>query len=357
MKHLIACTVALFASFGTMAQNPVEDPLALELERALSSLDSNIAAGLSEQFTNALFRLIAVSMEEAANEMEDAARELNLEVVPNEGSGGVTVVSGARDGDLVRTENELVLVNGTDSLTLEDQLLNDLLDLEEVEEPQDPGHVGYWKGWGLGSVLLTNRPNPGNLNGMELLDSPFDLQTGNALSSWNIQLNPYEYRQPLIGDAIGITTGVGFDWWRFNVSPKTVLTRSETGAIALAVDTTNQVRRNHLSLTYLRVPLLLSLRTQSDPESALHIECGVVGGIRLHNQYVRKYSDSESNYVDKVKGFGMNPLQLNARLVLGYGGFSVFAEVPFRPLWNEAAISDNPLVYPVTLGIKFTDLD
>ena len=195
------------------------------------------------------------------------------------------------------------------------------------------------------------------LDGMEILESPFDLQTANALSSWNLQLNPYEFRQPLIGDAFGLTTGVGCDWWRFNVNPQTVLSRTETGELVLSTDTIHQASRNYLSLSYLRIPLLVSLRTQSDPEEALHLECGLVGGVRIHNKYVRKYSDSDSRYVDKVKGFRMNPLQLNARLVVGYGGFSAFAEVPFRPLWNASVISSSPLIYPVTIGVKFSDFD
>lgn len=189
------------------------------------------------------------------------------------------------------------------------------------------------------------------------MESPFNLQTGNALSSWNIQINPFEYRQPLIGDVFGITTGLGFDWWRFNVSPQTVISRNENGVLTLATDSDRQVRRNHLSLSYVRIPLLVSLRSRSNPEEALHLECGLVGGVRIHNQYVRKTSDSESKYVDKIKGFGMNPLQLNARLVLGFGGFSVFAEVPFRPLWSESFMGDNPLIYPVTLGVKFSEFD
>lgn len=351
MKHYIALTAVLFASFTAPAQTVPEDSLALELERALSALDTSLVNALPEQFSGALFRLIAASLDEAAKELDDATNELNLEVASNPSSRGITLVSGTQDSELVPGNKEMLLIRDQDTLVLDD------LAKELEDKPRDPRNRGYWKGWGVGTALLTTRPDARSLEGMELLDSPMGLQTSNALSSWNIQINSYEYRQPLIGDAVGLTTGLGFDWWRFNVSPQTVLTRAENGSVILATDSLNQIHRNHLTLTYARIPLLLSLRTSSNPEEALHLECGIVGGVRLHNQYVRKYSDAESRYEDKVKGFGMNPLQLNARFVAGYGGFSVFAEVPLRPLWDEPASSSNPLIHPVSLGVKFTDFD
>ena len=261
----------------------------------------------------------------------------------------------SESGEAVReVENDTSLFR---LFNLEDSL-NDLNNQLETEAPKkDPGRMGHWKGSGFGTVMLTTRPEEHALGGMDLLESPFGLQTGNALSSWSIQVNPFEYRYPIIGDAFGITTGLGFDWLRFKVNPQTVLSRTEDGALAVATDSVYNVSRNYLSLTYVRIPLLFSLRTQSDPKAAFHLEAGVVGGIHLHNQYIRKYSDAESKYAYKVKGFGMNPLQLNARLALGYGEFSVFTEVPFRPLWNESAIGDNPRIYPMTIGVIFSDFD
>lgn len=373
MNHLrTLASVALAGLFplAATAQTTASDSLTTEIELALPGIDSSLAATLPENFINYLMQIITASLEAAAEGMEAAAedleRELNVDVVTHSEDRKVIVVSGANDRELVELDERLVLIEGGDTMVIS-SLNGDPDTPVTASEPEKTpalrtsttstcwgcvkaGSIGHWKGMGVGTVLLTGRPDAASFDGMELLDAPYDLETANVWSSWNVQVNPVEHRQRLFVDAIGLTTGVGLDWWRINVAPQTRLFVNDAQELVLGRDTAFNVTRNHLSLGYLRVPLLLSLRTRSDVQDALHVEVGVVGGVRLFGNYMRKYEDDDSKYVDQIKGFHMNPLQLNGRITAGYGWFSIFAEVPFRPLFLLDGVET---IYPVTVGVRY----
>ena len=359
-SKLLACLLAASIPCAITAQSPTTDSLEIELESALNQLDSNLVATLPPSFMRSLLRIITLSLEEAAKQMEAASqeleRELNIEVIEVPESGGITIVTGAGDQEVELDGEQVRILVNSDTLYFPEES-------EETEEFEwwddehnelfrhlELGQIGHWSGLSIATGLLTDRPNPKSLNRIALLNAPLDLESNNALSTWNIQLNPWERRLPLLGDFVRLTTGMGLDWWRFQVAPESVLALNEVDQIAISRDTVFQVTRNHLSIGYLRVPILLSLRTESDPEKAMHLEVGFVGGIRLFGQYQRKYHDENSTYTDKVKGLRMNPLQLNSRLTLGYGGISIFAELPLLPLFIEDAA---PTIYPISVGIRF----
>jgi hypothetical protein len=323
--------------------------------------------------------LLRISIEAAMEGMEAGMttleQTLDIEVLADDASGRVTIVSGAGDAQVLKSERQILILSGTDTIQViredweesnsdpeAEGLEWDLdgfddgihlnLDLPSNPSIRRPGHTGHWHGIGFGTVLLTQRTTEGEPTSLTLSNpAPLDLETSRFLGAWNLQFNPFAYRQPIIGEVVGVTTGLGMDWYRLQVAQQTVLNFDGTNPITTATDTLAQVKRNHLSFGYLRVPLLLSFRTQDAVEDALHLEVGIIGGVRLFNNYMRKYSNDGVKYVDQIKGINMNPLQCNGRITAGYGGFSVFAEFPLRPLWDGNGQVETP-IYPVTFGIR-----
>ena len=327
---------------------------------------------------SSLDSLLQISLEAALEGIETGIttleKSIDIEVLAEDASGRVTIVSGAGDAQVLKSERQILILSGTDTIQIIREDWEDSnsdpealeMAFDGFDDPFDvnfdllsskpaprPGHTGHWHGIGFGTVLLTQRSNEGEPSSLTLSNpAPLDLETSRLLSGWNLQFNPFAYRQPLIGERVGLTTGLGMDWYRLQVAQQTVLNIDGTNPITTVTDTLAQVKRNHLSLGYLRVPLLLSFRTQDAVEDALHLEVGIVGGVRLFNNYMRKYSKDGVNYVDQIKGINMNPLQCNGRITAGYGGFSVFGEFPLRPLWDGTGQVGTP-IYPVTLGIRF----
>ena len=179
------------------------------------------------------------------------------------------------------------------------------------------------------------------------------LFTSDVTNSWRIEFNPFEYRQRVLGEFIGITTGIGFDWWRMSVDADRELYYDEAteqvASYVLPVDSLD-VTSHRLDVVYIRVPFLLSIRTDRDADEGLHIEAGLIGGYRLIGQYFREYNTAFNTTTEKDKSFPLNPFSINARLSLGYGNVSVFGEVALLPTFEEVR---SPAVHSGSVGLHF----
>jgi len=179
------------------------------------------------------------------------------------------------------------------------------------------------------------------------------LFTSDVTNSWRIEFNPFEYRQKILGEFIGITTGIGFDWWRLSVNADRELYYDEsTEQVASNVLPTDSldVTSHRLDVAYIRVPLLVSVRTDRDADEGLHIEAGLVGGYRLVGQYFREYKTAFNTTTEKDNTFPLNPFSINARLSFGYGNVSVFGEAALLPTFEEVR---SPAVHSGSVGIHF----
>ena len=82
--------------------------------------------------------------------------------------------------------------------------------------------------------------------------------TDDALTSWRMELNPFEYRQRILGEFVAFTTGLGFDWWHFGVDNEHILQLDESTemvtAQAVSGDSLN-MQKNQLNAVYLRLAL------------------------------------------------------------------------------------------------------
>lgn len=177
------------------------------------------------------------------------------------------------------------------------------------------------------------------------------LLTSDVTNSWRLEFNPFEYRQKILGEFLGITTGIGFDWWRMSVDSNRELYYDEaTDQIAstlLPADSLD-VKKHRLDAVYVRLPILVSLRTDKDADEGLHLEAGVVGGYRLIGRYYREYDENFTTTTQQDKSFRINPFSINGRVAFGYGNVSVVAEIGLLPTFEETR---SPAVNNGSVGI------
>lgn len=184
------------------------------------------------------------------------------------------------------------------------------------------------------------------------------LITDDAFESFRVSVNPFERRQKLLGEFFGITTGIGFDWIRLGVSPDRVLGYDESSDTVVAYDlqpVSTDVLINRINAVYMRVPVLASVHLFRPGGKGLHAEAGLVAGYLLYGKYNREYKLGGSNTVTE-EDFPISPIQLSARIGVGFGKVSLLGEAALLPFFDENP-SDSPSMHSFSVGIHFALAD
>lgn len=199
-------------------------------------------------------------------------------------------------------------------------------------------------------------------NGIDLgvngiLSSNYDTRLGDEFgflepeygSSRYIGFNFAAAKLRLVGDYVGLTTGLTFQIYNFKYSGDQSLVLGEELS-AFPTDGRN-VRKSKLRASYLGLPLMLEFNTSLIPRKSLHITAGVIGKVRIDNMYKEKYREDGSNFKTSVKGdLGFNRWGADAVVRLGYGWVTVFAQAGLLPLFDN---NNTPDVHTFAAGIAF----
>jgi len=179
------------------------------------------------------------------------------------------------------------------------------------------------------------------------------LITDDAFESFRVSINPFERRQKLLGEFFGITTGIGFDWIRLGVASDCVLgydASSETLVATVLEPNSMDVNVNRINAVYLRVPVLASVHLFRSGGSGLHAEGGLVAGYLLHGKYNREYRVGATNTTTE-EDFRVSPLQLSARIGVGFGKVSLLGEAALLPFFDENP-ANSPSMHSFSVGIQ-----
>jgi len=228
----------------------------------------------------------------------------------------------------------------------------DSLNLKKEEKAKS---VGNWRGFSASTVSMIQFQ--GNMEDYDASLGARDglgIVSGDVTQSWRVEFNPFEKRQRVLGEFIGLTTGLGFDWWRFGVDDLHRLQFEDASnsvtAEVLSPDSM-QVTKNHVNAVYIRIPLLASLHTYKRGGNGFHLEAGVVGGFLLHGEYIFEQQNL-SIHEYKREDFPINPFQLHGRMAIGFGKMSLLGEVSLLPFFDESPL-DTPGMHSFSVGLQF----
>jgi hypothetical protein len=82
------------------------------------------------------------------------------------------------------------------------------------------------------------------------------------------------------------------------------------------------------------------------------VEAGFVGAYLLGNSYQYQYKQNGSTTNVKEKDFRVNPLQINARIGVGFKNVSLLGEASLLPFFDEVQ-TDQPTMHAFSLGMHF----
>lgn len=213
---------------------------------------------------------------------------------------------------------------------------------------------GNWSGLSFNALSMAQfQGNLENYDATWGAREDLGLITDDAFESFRLSINPFEKRQKLLGEFFGITTGIGFDWIRLGVESDRKLSYEESTAtvVAEAFDLTNtSVEVNRVNAVYLRVPVLASVHLFRSGGKGLHAEGGLVGGYLLHGKYNREYQQGNTDFVTE-EDFPVSPLQLSARLGVGFGKVSLLGEAALLPFFDENP-TGAPSMHSFSVGLQ-----
>lgn len=227
-------------------------------------------------------------------------------------------------------------------------------DSTTTEKKRTVESKGNWSGISFNALSMAQfQGNLENYDATWGAREDLGLITDDAFESFRLSINPFEKRQKLLGEFFGITTGIGFDWLRLGVDPERRLVFNEATSTVLAesVDlNTTTMRVNRVNAVYLRVPVLASVHLFRSGGKGLHAEGGLVAGYLLHGKYNREYEQGTTDYVTE-EDFPVAPIQLSARLGVGFGNVSLLGEAALLPFFDESP-ADSPSMHSFSLGLQ-----
>lgn len=209
-----------------------------------------------------------------------------------------------------------------------------------------PRFDGHWSGFYLGVN--------GFLNKDQELDIPADYEKLDLKyeKSIDVQINFYEQNFNLIGEKLGLITGLGLQWDNYRFDNDVILSMEGD---TLGFDDPNPERdykKSKLLTTYLNVPLFLEFQTNSDNDfDSFHLSAGIIGGWRIGSHSKVVYDGRNKN--KEREDFYTNPFRADAAFRIGWGKINLYAGYNLIPLFKD---DKGPELYPFNAGLQIIDL-
>ena len=201
---------------------------------------------------------------------------------------------------------------------------------------------GNWAGFyfGIGSQLNDNNQFASSDDG--------EIFAINPLQSFNIHLNPLQKRFSILKDYIGLTTGLGFNWKRYDLLNTGVHILAGAKDSLIITNTGLNYEKSTLRTSYLQIPLMLELQFKNSKSKVWHMNMGVVGKLKLGNSWMYRTSNSRTVVKDD---FLFNPFLLSGQVSIGYENVNVFSEIGLTNLFKRTS---NYSMRNFSAGIMFS---
>ena len=227
-----------------------------------------------------------------------------------------------------------------------------VIDGKSVTTKKRPTRRSFRKNWSGLELGINGFMAPDyNLNlpaGQEFLDLRYE-------KSVAVNLNLYQQPLSLIGNQLGLYTGLGIGWNNYRLDNDILLVKGPQELEYTQVEGDN-LNKNKLTMALINVPLMLEFQTRSHSElSKFHLAAGVNLGIRLSSHTKQVYM--VNNKKDKVKShedFYLNPFRYDLQARMGWGKINFFATYSLNSLFRE---NKGPEVYPFSFGIRVVNFN
>jgi hypothetical protein len=170
--------------------------------------------------------------------------------------------------------------------------------------------------------------------------------------SFVYNLNLFQQNFNLIGNNLGLFTGIGVGFNNYRFDNQTRISQDREGVILTETDEADmKYIRNKLHLTYINVPLMLEFQTGGNRQAErFHIAGGVIVGARVRTNTKYVYEDNGKNRKERdYNDFHIAPFKFDLSARIGWGRVNLFATYSLNTLFKEGK---GPELYPFTVGLR-----
>ncbi len=282
-----------------------------------------------------------------AQEEEVKTEKKNTEV--KIGQKGAVQVTDQGDTVKVKVGNKGVQIVEDEDGTKVDVIKEDDEDGKTIIKKRRNRFDAHWSGLELG---MNNFLNADNQIGPAAGDEFMDLNTG---KSWNVNLNFAQFDVGLIGNTVGLATGLGLEFNDYRFDGNNNIMKDPVTRDIVEMDyPLVTLEKSKLTTTYLTLPLVLEFQVPvGQKNKKLYLQGGAIGGLKLGSHTKVVYQDGGSKQKDKDRGdFNLSPLRYGLTARVGFGGIRIFANYYLSPFFEN---NKGPELYPFSIGIAFGD--
>ena len=220
-------------------------------------------------------------------------------------------------------------------------------ELREDEEEVSDKNQAHWAGIDIGFGMNLNSDFSNNFSSS---NNPYwENEVGKSLT---MNFNFLEYKLPILKQYLGLTTGLGIDFQLINFRSNYVLSHDADTVYAID-DPVQSYKSNYLSLTRLKVPLLIEFATKKETKKCFYFSAGVVGSVRIGSfmRLTGKYDNGDKFDNTTTSKFNLNPFGLEGTIRTGYDRYGAFVSYNLLPLFSvNKTVAVNPIRFVVSFN-------
>lgn len=169
--------------------------------------------------------------------------------------------------------------------------------------------------------------------------------------SFFLQFNIAEYNVPIFVEQFRFHTGLGFRFNRYAFKSSTTTIGFNDSTIFANEVPNADFNKNFLNVTYISLPVMLSLVPGKNPNKGFHISTGANLNYRIGSRTKQVYRSNDGKGKNIKKGhYHINPFLIDATFKMGIDDFSVTANYGLTPLFEK---TKGPEYYPFSLGVSW----
>jgi Outer membrane protein beta-barrel domain len=227
-------------------------------------------------------------------------------------------------------------------------------------EPRKPAKKDFvhWGGLDLGVSMLTTIDNKFILPAAEDTAEMNNFLDLNYSKSLFISLNAIEKSFRLYKNHVILATGLGMEWNSYNFK-KNITLSPDAPTISSSTSTiypdSIKYFKNKLKITYLKMPLILQLNTNSaNPKRSFHISGGVEVAYKIGSRTKQKYEINGYEFKSSRRDdYHLADFKYATVFRIGYGdNFTLFANYGLSELFEGNKGVDDTDLFPLTAGIS-----